>query len=114
MPSLFGICTKSSKEGHERNGKRLEVLVELLQDAFCADGIAEEHGEKVDHLVVPEAPSGKTYALGDFAQNVVLAKMSRHQHDFSEPGRGRCNRPLHEPGLRSLPALVHRHARHPW
>src|SRR5256885_8160740 len=45
--------------------------------------------EKKNHLIAPEAPPCKTHVLSDLAQNVVLAQMRRHQHDFSEPGRGR-------------------------
>src|SRR5438045_8999251 len=40
-----------SRPGHERTGKRLEPFVEGLQGMFHAHGVAEEHGEKIDHRV---------------------------------------------------------------
>jgi hypothetical protein len=41
------------------SAKASQPLVKLLQGAFATHGVAEEHGEKVDHLVVPEAAAGK-------------------------------------------------------
>jgi hypothetical protein len=79
----------SFKQRHERTRKGLKPLVEGLQGAFPADGIAEEHREKIDHLIAPEAPPRKTHALSDFGQNIVLAQVCSHQHHFSKPGRGR-------------------------
>src|SRR5205823_5994948 len=38
-----------------------EPLVKLLQGAFATDGVAEEHGQKVDHLVVPKAAASKAH-----------------------------------------------------
>jgi len=78
---------------HEGNGKRLEPLVERLQRAFTANGVPEEHGEKIEHFVVPKAPPRKTHTLSDVGQNVVFAKMCRHQHGLSEPRR-RCGNGL--------------------
>lgn len=69
---------------HEGNGKRLEPLVERLQRAFTANGVPEEHGEKIEHFVVPKAPPRKTHTLSDVGQNVVFAKMCRHQHGLLE------------------------------
>ena len=40
-----------SRPGHERDGKRLEPLVELFQRAFSADGVAKEHRQKIDHRI---------------------------------------------------------------
>lgn len=54
----------TAKQGHERDGEGLEPLVERLQGAFPADRIAKQDGEKVDYVVVPEAPPRKTHALG--------------------------------------------------
>jgi len=41
------------EQGHEGVLKRQEPLIELLQRAFAADGVAEEHGQKIDDFVVP-------------------------------------------------------------
>ena len=54
-----------SRPGHEGDGKGLEPLVEGLQSAFPADGVPEEHHEKIDHLVASEAPSCKADSLAD-------------------------------------------------
>src|SRR5579885_420842 len=50
---------------HERDGKGLKPLVERLQRAFPAHGVAEEDHEKVDGLVASEAPPRKAHLLGD-------------------------------------------------
>ncbi len=76
------------KQGHKRSRKGLEPLVELLQGAFATDGIAEEHSEKVDHLVVSEAPSRKAHPFADLAENIVLAKSADEEHPFAKPARG--------------------------
>jgi hypothetical protein len=60
-----------SRPGHERTCKRLEPLVEGLQGVFPAHGVAEEYGEKIEHIIAPEAPPCKTHVLSDLAQNVV-------------------------------------------
>jgi hypothetical protein len=57
--------------------------------AFPADGVAEENSKKVDHIVAPEAPSGKAHLLSDLAQDTVLAKRATDQHNFPKSARGR-------------------------
>src|SRR6266567_8275139 len=49
------------EQGHEGLRKGEEPLVKLLQGAFATDGVAEEDGEKVDHLVVPKAAASKAH-----------------------------------------------------
>jgi hypothetical protein len=41
------------EQGHEGLPKRQELLIERLERALAADGIAEEDGQKIDDLVVP-------------------------------------------------------------
>src|SRR6266849_11037092 len=41
------------EQGHEGLRKRQELLIELLQRAFAEDFVAEEHGKKIDDLVMP-------------------------------------------------------------
>src|SRR5205085_10486743 len=55
------------KQCHERTPKWLEVLVKLLQGAFSTDGVTEKNGEKIDDLVVPEAPSREAHLFADFS-----------------------------------------------
>ncbi len=97
------------KQGHEGRGKGLQPLVEGFQRAFTADGVAEEDGEKVDDLIVPEAPPRKAHALTDGGKDALLTKMLDDQSGFAKPG-GR-----HEDGLgrslddhRSIGDTVHR------
>ena len=75
------------KQGHERPCKGLKSLVEHFQGAFPADGIAEEDRQKVDHLVVPEAPSCKGYPLADLGQDAMLPQLLDDQHRFAKPRR---------------------------
>jgi hypothetical protein len=49
------------EQGHEGLRKRQELLIELLQRAFAADGVAEEHGEKIDDFVVPETTASQAH-----------------------------------------------------
>src|SRR5438128_8176605 len=75
----------------------MHALVESLQRAFTTDGVAEEHGEKVDHLVVPEATASKAHLRVDSVEDALLAKIGEEQRDLPEPGgqrRGRCGRSL--------------------
>ncbi len=54
----------SSKERHIGSGKGMQALVEGFEGALATDGVAEEHGDKVDHLIVPETATGKADTLG--------------------------------------------------
>src|SRR6266516_7166031 len=47
--------------------------------------------EKVDHLIVPEAPSPKAHALTELGQDALLPQMLNDQHDFAKPRRRRGN-----------------------
>ena len=49
------------EQGHERLCKRQELLIEGLQGAFAADSVAEEHGKKIDDLVMPETAAGQAH-----------------------------------------------------
>src|SRR5260221_2762509 len=55
--------------------KGLQPFVEDFQRAFTADGVAEEDREKVDDLVVPQAPPCKAHALTDGGKDALLTKM---------------------------------------
>ncbi len=77
------------KSCHERNRKGLESLVEFLQGALATDRVAEEHREKIDHLIAPKTLPRKAHLLIDLVQNTMLAKRSANHHDFAKPARGR-------------------------
>jgi len=53
----------SPEDRHEWGCERVDALIERFQRAFTADGIAEKHGDKIDHLVMPEAATSKTHLL---------------------------------------------------
>ena len=63
-----------------------------FQRAFTADGIPEEHGEKVDHLIAPKAPPCKAHPLTDLGQNALLPQVLNEQSGFAKPGRRREDR----------------------
>jgi len=68
------------------------MLVEGFQRAFAADGIAEEHGYKVNDLLVAEAAASKAHPLSDGGRDILLPKIVHDQDDFSEPSWRRGNR----------------------
>jgi len=37
------------------------LLIEVLQCAFAADSVAEEDGQKIDDLVMPETAAGQVH-----------------------------------------------------
>src|SRR5712691_5759813 len=78
--------TLPSEERHEGRGKRMQALVEGFQRVFATDGVPEEHGHKVNHIVVAEAAAGKAHTLTDGGKDILLAKVLGHQGDFAEPG----------------------------
>jgi hypothetical protein len=80
------------EEGHERLRPGSKLLVKLLQGAFATNGVAEEYGEKVDHLVVPKAAAGKANLRGDGIEDAKLAKMMDDEHYFPQPTGGRGHR----------------------
>lgn len=66
-----------SKERHEGLCPGPQDLVESLQGALPTDGVAKEHDEKVDQLIVSTASSLKADAFGEPAQDALLPKMLR-------------------------------------
>jgi len=59
------------EQGHERNGKGLELLVEGFKGAFPEDFIPDKYREKVDHLIANVSPPRKLYLLTDLVQNIM-------------------------------------------
>src|SRR5260221_10513420 len=62
----------------------MQMLVESFQCAFATDGVAEEDGEKVDHLVVSEATASKAHLRVDSVEDALLAKIGDDQRDLLE------------------------------
>src|SRR6266568_656986 len=82
----------SVEQGHEGLCKRQELLIESLQRAFPADGVAEEYSEKIDDLVVPEATASKAHLRVDGRKDALFAKRGDDQRYLLEPGRSRGHR----------------------
>jgi hypothetical protein len=66
------------------------LLIERLKRAFAADGVTEEHGEKIDDLRSVRS-DGEQSARGsvDGRKDALFAKIRDDQRDLPEPGRGR-------------------------
>jgi hypothetical protein len=58
-----GRQTVAPTERHERVCPGLQPFVKAFQRPFAADGIAEQHGDKINHLVTPEAATSKAHLL---------------------------------------------------
>src|SRR5712692_4961323 len=82
----------AAEQGHEGLLKRQEPLIEPLQRAFAADGVAEEHGKKIDDLVVSETAAGQAHLRADGSKDALLAKIGDDQRDLPKPGRRRGHR----------------------
>jgi hypothetical protein len=79
--------TVTSEERQKRVGPAFDPLVKGFQGAFAADGRAEEHGDKIDHLVTPEAPTGKAHLIRDDGTRALMLQVLSNQAEFSEPAR---------------------------
>jgi hypothetical protein len=75
------------EQSQERLCKRQEVLIELLQPALAADGVGEEHGQKIDDLVVPATAAGQTHLRIESRKDALLAQIGDEQRSLPEPGR---------------------------
>jgi hypothetical protein len=65
----------SPKKCHERLGKRKESLRKGLQGSFSAYGVAHEHHDKINHLVVTHTSASKPHSLLD---GFLEAKLAEH------------------------------------
>ena len=77
--------TVASKERHERACPGLDLLVKGFQRPFAADGIAEEHRDKIDHLVATEAATGKAHLLFNGSKRTLAFEVVSHHRHFPEP-----------------------------
>src|SRR6266568_1738791 len=58
-----------SEQGHEGGSKGLYPLIKGLQGLFATDGIAQQHGDKVNDLIASEAAARKTHAVLNGSQH---------------------------------------------
>ena len=80
------------EQGHEGLCKRQKLLIEALQCPFAAESVAEEDGQKIDDLVVPETAAGQAHLRTDGRQDALLAQIGDDQRDLPKPGRRRGDR----------------------
>jgi hypothetical protein len=76
----------SPEESHVGSGKGLQALVESFEGAFATDSVAKKHGDKVDHLIVPETATGKADALGKGVKDSKLLQITDDEDGLPEPG----------------------------
>ncbi len=70
---------RSPKKRHERLSKRKEALIKGRKGSFPAHGVANEHHDKIDHLVVPHPSARKPHPLLDsFLQTQLAEHMSQN------------------------------------
>src|SRR5215212_726564 len=75
------------EERHEGGGEGFEALEEGLEGGLTADGIAEEDGDEVDHVIGASPTAAEMNMLGHGFQDTALGEQSHQQGQFSEPGR---------------------------
>jgi hypothetical protein len=72
---------RSPKQRHERLGKGKKSLIKSREGSFPTHGVAKEHHDKINHLVVPHTSACKPHALLDgFLQTQLAEHMSQHGH----------------------------------
>lgn len=75
------------KERHKWTCKRGETFKEGLEGGLATDGIAEQEGDKVEHVEGAGPPTSEAHALADSIEIVLLREIAGKQYDFGEPGR---------------------------
>lgn len=55
----------TTKQGHEGTGKGRHPLIKGGQGPLSTDGIAKEHRQKIDHVVLTHAPSRQMHLVSD-------------------------------------------------
>jgi hypothetical protein len=77
------------EERHKRLGKRGKPLKEGFERWLTTDRVAEQDGDKVQHVEGAGATTGETHALADRVEMALLGKVASEQDDFGKPGRNR-------------------------
>jgi hypothetical protein len=62
------------KERHEGGGEWLQALEEGVQGGLATEGIAEEHGDEIEHIVVPGTTAGEVHMLTKHVKHATLGK----------------------------------------
>src|SRR5229473_1721792 len=82
----------ASEQSHKRRRKRLQALVIGRQRRFSAECVADQHDEKVDHLIGPEPFAGETHTLRDVRKQALTGQGVGDEGNFAKPGRHRRDR----------------------
>jgi len=71
----------SPEKRHERGSEGVDTLIEGFQGAFTADGVAQQHDHKVDHVVMAEPTPGEAHLLLNRRKHAHVPKIVRgHGH----------------------------------
>jgi hypothetical protein len=76
----------SAKQGHERRGPRSQPFVKRLESWLTGKGIANQHGNKIDQIVMAEASAGKAHLILDRFQDTGVREYLSKRGHFSHPG----------------------------
>lgn len=79
---------RSPKKCPERASKRREPLSKCIEGSFPTHGIAAEHHDKINHLVVPHPSARKAHALLDGFLEAEPVEHMRHDSHFAQPRGG--------------------------
>jgi hypothetical protein len=79
--------TASLEECHEHVGKWSQTCIKGLEAGFTAEGIADEHRDKVDQIVVIKPSASKSHLRFDEVHQTIRFEDLSHKSDFSEPTR---------------------------
>ena len=79
--------TISPKQGHERLGKWSEPFVKSQQGRFARKNRADQHGNKIDEVVVAKAGTGEAHLVLDGFENILMGENLSKGCHFSHPGR---------------------------
>jgi len=75
----------TSDERHEGTCEWCHPLKESLQRRLTADRVAQQQGDKVDHLVAAHASATEMNLLTDGLQETLVGEVAGQHGDFSEP-----------------------------
>lgn len=73
-----------SEQGHKGVGERVEALIECFKRSLTTDRIPQQHGNKVENLVMPETATRKPHPLTDDVKHALAGKMVGDHGHFLE------------------------------
>src|SRR6266567_2991764 len=76
--------TASLEERHKHLGKGSQTLIKGLEAGFTAERIADEHGHKINQLVVIKASASKSHLCLDEVHQTICFEDLSHHGDFLE------------------------------